>query len=111
MLRNNPRLGVNALTKLLTSCVTKNVHLEELDFVGCPLVRRAGSQLDLCLGSLESLLAWSKSLRKLSVSFGRQSNDPLWINAWADIWIAAHGQDAIAEQPTQRHLILTFSQL
>ena len=111
ILKNNPRLGVNALTKLLTGFLTKHIHLEELNFLGCPLVRRTGAEPDHCLESLESLLAWSKSLKKLSISFGRQSNDPVWINAWADIWIAAHGHDAIAEQPTPRQLLLTFSHL
>ena len=112
VLKNNSRLSVDSFIKLLNICRSKCVHLKELDLLGCVLIRSGDESVDdPCVHALQAFLAWSKSLTKLSLSFSRRRSDSTWINSLTDIWLTAHGHDAVAVQPTEHQLILTLSKL
>lgn len=113
ILKNNAQLGTDSLSALLIQCREKRILLEELDMLGCALSRSSSSpELPMpCVGALRSFLEWSKSLRVLSLSFSRRRSDPSWINCLADVWLFAHGPEAVSVQPTDYQLLLTISKV
>lgn len=117
VLKNNTQLSVDSFCTIMTRCQTKGIQLEELDLLGCALTRRVPADpstlrdLDDCVCSLRSFLSWSKSLRILNISFSRRGNVASWVNGLTDEWLTAHGPEAVAVQPTDHQLLLTFSKV
>lgn len=108
VLRNNIKLGIDALADILSCCRIKGVQLEELDLLGCALSRSNTQDNSRCAESLRSLLISSKSLQRLSLSLSRHNSDPIWTSSLSDVWITAHDR-GLARQPTEFQLILTTS--
>lgn len=109
ILRNNSKLCIDALADVLTCCRIKGVQLEELDFLGCALTRSNKQDNDKCVESLRSLLASSKSLQSLTLSFSRQNSDPTWISSLVDVWAMGQERKRLSRQPTEYQLFLTTS--
>lgn len=109
VLKNNVQFSIDVLANLLSNFRLKNVHIQELDLLGCALNRSNTSDNGSCVDNLRAFLSWSKSLRHLSLSFSRQKSDSTWIPSLTDIWIMSHGREVIAKQPTEHQLILTTS--
>ncbi|XP_057368859.1 tonsoku-like protein [Daphnia carinata] len=106
-LKNNNRLGIDAVADLLDCCRMKWVHIEEVDLLGCALTRSDSKDNGRCVESLRSFLAWSKSLHRLSLSFSRHKSDPTWIPFLTEVWISGHDSEVLVKQPTEHQLILT----
>lgn len=109
ILKNNNKLGIDALDDLLVCFRLHGIHIEELDLLGCILTRSTIRDNDRCIDSLRSLLAWSKSLQRLCLSFSRQTNDPSWIPSFIEVWKTRQDRETFVRQPTDYQLLLTVS--